>query len=143
MTCLVTSYRLHLNNSSHIRDSCYVKWFGASLCIPLCNTSQFRIVYMGVQCLLRPSHTIKCDNEAITKTITIKTQRVHILLVELLHAEYTHAHSTNRMHSFCTLRSLSFTLSLQCDSLCLQSYIYHAKSCPESRDIHVLTVFIA
>ena len=42
--------------------------------------------------LLRPSHTA-----AITKTITITTQREHILLVELLHAEYAHAHSTNRM----------------------------------------------
>ena len=38
--------------------------------------------------LLRPSHTA---------AITITTQREHILLVELLHAEYAHAHSTNKM----------------------------------------------
>ena len=36
---------------------------------------------------------------AITKTITITTQRKRILLVESLHAEYAHAHSTNVMRS--------------------------------------------
>jgi hypothetical protein len=44
----------------------------------------------------RPSHTA-----AITKTITITTQRERILLVELLHAEYAHAHSTNGMRFLC------------------------------------------
>ena len=32
MTCLITSYHLNLNSSDY-RDSCYVKWFGASFCI--------------------------------------------------------------------------------------------------------------
>ena len=32
MTCLVTTYRLHLNSSDY-RDSCFVKWFMASFCI--------------------------------------------------------------------------------------------------------------
>ena len=34
---------------------------------------------------------------AITRTITTTTQRERALLVELLHAEYAHALSTNRM----------------------------------------------
>ena len=29
------------------------------------------------------------------------TQRECIVLLELLHAEYAHAHSTNEMHSLC------------------------------------------
>ena len=40
---------------------------------------------------------------AITKTITITTQRERTLLVELLHAEHAHAHSTNGMHSLCVI----------------------------------------
>ena len=47
---------------------------------------------------LRPSHTA-----AITITITIKTQRERILLVELLHAEYANAHSTNGLRSLCVV----------------------------------------
>ena len=43
---------------------------------------------------LRPSHTA-----AITKMITITMQRERILLVELLHAEYAHGHSSKRMRS--------------------------------------------
>ena len=50
--------------------------------------------------VLRPSHTA-----AITKTISITTQRERILLVEMLHSEYAHAHSTN--HSRCRLFSRS------------------------------------
>ena len=47
---------------------------------------------------LRPSHTA-----AITKTITIMAQRERIVLVELLHAEYAHSHSTNGMRSLCVI----------------------------------------
>ena len=32
ITCFVTMYRLHLNSSDY-RDSYYVKWFEASLCV--------------------------------------------------------------------------------------------------------------
>ena len=42
---------------------------------------------------LRPSHTA-----AITITITMHRER--IVLVELLQAEYTHAHSTNRLRRY-------------------------------------------
>ena len=44
---------------------------------------------------LRSSHTA-----AITKTIKITTKRVRVLLVELLHAEYALAYSTNCGHAF-------------------------------------------
>ena len=43
---------------------------------------------------LRPGPTA-----AITRTITITTQRECIVLVELLHAEFPYAHSTNGMRS--------------------------------------------
>ena len=43
------------------------------------------------------------NSAAITKTITVKTQRESILLVELLYAEYAHAHSTNGMCSLCVV----------------------------------------
>ena len=46
------------------------------------------------QLQLRPGPTA-----AITRRILITTQREHVLLVELLHAEYAHTHSTNRMRS--------------------------------------------
>ena len=49
--------------------------------------------------LKRPSHTA-----AITKKmITITTQRECSILVELLHTEYAHAHSTNGMRSLCVV----------------------------------------
>ena len=48
--------------------------------------------------LLRPSHTA-----AITKTLTITMQRVRILMVESLHVESKHAHSTNIMCSLCVV----------------------------------------
>ena len=50
------------------------------------------------EAVLRPGSTA-----AVTKTITITTQRKRILLVELLHAEYAHAHSTNVMRSLCVV----------------------------------------
>ena len=37
------------------------------------------------------------------RTITTTTQRERILLVELLHAEYAHAHPTNGMRSLCVV----------------------------------------
>ena len=46
--------------------------------------------------VLRPSHTA-----AMTRTITITTHRERIVLVEWLHAEYAHAHSTDGMRSLC------------------------------------------
>ena len=54
----------------------------------------------------RSSHTA-----AITKTITITTQRGCILLVELLHAEYAHAHSTKRMRSLCVVIVIFFVIT--------------------------------
>ena len=47
---------------------------------------------------LRLSHTA-----AITKPITITTHRERILLVELLHTEYAHAHPTNGVRSLCVV----------------------------------------
>ena len=47
---------------------------------------------------LRPGPTA-----AITRTITIRTPRERVLLVELLHTEYAHAHSTNGMRSLCVV----------------------------------------
>ena len=49
---------------------------------------------------------------AITNKITTTTQRECILLVELLHAEYAHAHSTNRMHSICVVIVIVFDSKL-------------------------------
>ena len=64
--------------------------------------------------VLRPSHAA-----AIPKTITITTQRERILLVDLLHAEYAHTHSTNRMRSICVMiGSFSVSLLLQCTYEC-------------------------
>ena len=40
---------------------------------------------------------------AITITIMRTTQREHILLVELLHTEHAHAHSTNGTRSLCVV----------------------------------------
>lgn len=37
------------------------------------------------------------------KKVTITTQRECILLVELFHAEYAHAYSTNGMRSLCVV----------------------------------------
>ena len=51
-------------------------------------------------------------------------QREHILLAELLHAEYAHTNSTNRMHSLCVV---IFSLLLQCDlalPLLLRTFIF-------------------
>ena len=48
--------------------------------------------------LIRPGPTA-----AITRTITIMTQRERVLLVELLHAQCAHAHSTNSMCSLCVV----------------------------------------
>ena len=53
----------------------------------------------------RPSHTA-----AITKTITIMPQREHILLVELLCAEYAHAHPTNGIRSLCLVIVIDLVL---------------------------------
>ena len=39
----------------------------------------------------------------MTRTITIMAQRERILLVESLHVEYAHAHSTNRMRYLCVV----------------------------------------
>ena len=43
--------------------------------------------------------------------ITITTQRERIVLVELLHAEYAQAHSTNRMHSLCIVFFISLVIA--------------------------------
>ena len=48
--------------------------------------------------VLRPGPTA-----AITRAITITTQREHVLLVELLDAEYAHAHSSNRLRYLCVV----------------------------------------
>lgn len=53
---------------------------------------------------LRPSHIA-----AITKTITITTQRECILFVKLLQAEHAHAYTINRGHAF-LMFSFSFSL---------------------------------
>ena len=47
---------------------------------------------------LRPSHTA-----AILRTISITTHRGRFVLVELLHAEYAHAHSANGTRSLCVV----------------------------------------
>ena len=56
--------------------------------------------------LLRPGPTA-----AITKTITITTQRKRILLVELLHAEFAHAHSNNVMRSLCVIIAIVLVIA--------------------------------
>ena len=39
------------------------------------------------------------------------TQGEHILLVDLLHAEYAHAHSTNSMCSLCSVIVIIFVIA--------------------------------
>ena len=51
------------------------------------------------------------STKVISKTRTITTQRERILLVELLHAEYAHAHSINRIHSFCSVIVIVFVIA--------------------------------
>ena len=58
---------------------------------------------------LRLSHTA-----AITKPITITTHRERILLVELLHTEYAHAHPTNGVRSLCVVIVLVLVIAAVC-----------------------------
>ena len=40
----------------------------------------------------------------------ISAQIEHIVLVDLIQAEYAHAHSTNRMHSLCAMIIIVFVI---------------------------------
>ena len=84
---------------------------------------------------LRPSHTA-----AVTKTITVTMQIERILLVELLHAEYTH---TLIQPIECVLfasLSLSFSLVLQWDRAFRLFCHVKSSSCDRDLVISLLTI---
>ena len=63
----------------------------------------------GIKAELQPVY-LDLHAAAVTTTITITTQKKNprVVLVELLHAEYAHAHSANQGRAFV---SFSFSLS--------------------------------
>ena len=72
-----------------------------------CNKKKIHMqIYHGIKLLVKAeSHC--SDNEILTITM----QREHIVLVELLHAEYAHAHSTNGMRSLCVVVVIVFIIA--------------------------------
>ena len=102
----IDSFLVFKISSIDIYEPCY--WWDALFSIrPVCPLILFP--WIGL-CTIHAHHLSLSLTEAITKTITITTQKRTLSIGWI--AEYAHAHSTNGMHSLCVAIVVVLVISL-------------------------------